>query len=38
MIIIKQLNMKITKTYKTHEECYVDKNYINRNGDGYTFL
>ena len=26
-----------SKTYKTHEECYVDKNYINRNGDGYTF-
>ena len=26
-----------SKTYKTHEECFVDKNYINRNGDGYTF-
>lgn len=26
-----------SKCYKTHEECYVDKNYINRNGDGYTF-
>ena len=26
-----------SKTYKTHEECYIDKNYINRNGDGYTF-
>ena len=26
-----------SKSYKTHEECYVDKNYINRNGDGYTF-
>ena len=23
--------------YKTHEKCYVDKNYINRNGDGYKF-
>jgi DNA-directed RNA polymerase II subunit RPB2 len=26
-----------SKSYKTHEECFVDKNYINRNGDGYTF-
>jgi DNA-directed RNA polymerase II subunit RPB2 len=26
-----------SKSYKTHEECYVDRNYINRNGDGYTF-
>jgi DNA-directed RNA polymerase II subunit RPB2 len=26
-----------SKSYKTHEECYIDKNYINRNGDGYTF-
>ena len=23
--------------YRTKESCYVDKNYINRNGDGYTF-
>ena len=26
-----------SKIYRTHEECFVDKNYINRNGDGYTF-
>jgi len=26
-----------SRSYKTHEETYVDKNYINRNGDGYTF-
>ena len=26
-----------SKSYKTHEECFVDKNYVNRNGDGYTF-
>ena len=26
-----------SRSYKTHEECYIDKNYINRNGDGYTF-
>ena len=25
-----------SKSYKTHEECYIDKNYVNRNGDGYT--
>ena len=23
--------------YLDHEECYIDKNYIHRNGDGYTF-
>ena len=23
--------------YRTNEECYVDKNYIHRNGDGYNF-
>jgi len=23
--------------YRTHEECYIDKNYVDRNGDGYTF-
>ena len=23
--------------FRTHEESYVDKNYIHRNGDGYTF-
>ena len=26
-----------SKSYRTNEECYVDKNYINCNGDGYTF-
>ena len=24
-------------SYRTIEECYVDKNYIHRNGDGYNF-
>ncbi len=26
-----------SKSYKTSEETYVDKNYIDRNGDGYNF-
>jgi DNA-directed RNA polymerase II subunit RPB2 len=26
-----------SKIYKTNEETYVDKNYINRNGEGYNF-
>jgi len=26
-----------SKIYKTDEEVYVDKNYIDRNGDGYNF-
>ena len=26
-----------SKIYRTNEPCFVDKNYINRNGDGYTF-
>ena len=26
-----------SRVYRTSEECYVDKNYIHRNGDGYTF-
>uniref|UniRef100_A0A6C0FC32 DNA-directed RNA polymerase n=1 Tax=viral metagenome TaxID=1070528 RepID=A0A6C0FC32_9ZZZZ len=26
-----------SKIYRTNESCFVDKNYINRNGDGYTF-
>jgi len=26
-----------SKSYRTTEECYVDKTYIDRNGDGYTF-
>jgi len=24
-------------TFRTNEECYIDKNYIDKNGDGYTF-
>ena len=27
----------LSKTYRTDEESYVDKNYIERNGDGYNF-
>ena len=27
----------LSKIYRTHEKSYIDKNYINRNGDGYTF-
>ena len=26
-----------SKTFKTNEECYVDKNFTSRNGDGYDF-
>ena len=26
-----------SKIFRTNEECFIDKNYINRNGDGYTF-
>jgi DNA-directed RNA polymerase II subunit RPB2 len=26
-----------SKIYKTNEETYIDKNYIDRNGEGYTF-
>jgi DNA-directed RNA polymerase II subunit RPB2 len=26
-----------SKVFRTKESCYVDKNYIHRNGDGYTF-
>jgi DNA-directed RNA polymerase II subunit RPB2 len=26
-----------SKSYKTNEESYIDRNYVNRNGDGYTF-
>ena len=26
-----------SKTFRTHEETYIDKNYIDRNGDGYNF-
>jgi len=27
-----------SKIHRTSEETYVDKNYINRNGDGYEFV
>ena len=26
-----------SKIFRTNEDCFVDKNYINRNGDGYAF-
>ena len=26
-----------SKMYRTNEESYIDKNYIDRNGDGYSF-
>jgi DNA-directed RNA polymerase II subunit RPB2 len=26
-----------SRVYRTNEETYIDKNYIDRNGDGYTF-
>ena len=26
-----------SRMYRTNEECYIDKNYLHRNGDGYTF-
>ncbi len=26
-----------SKSYKTTEETYIDKNYVDRNGDGYSF-
>ena len=26
-----------SKVYRTNEESYIDKNYIDRNGDGYSF-
>jgi len=26
-----------SKLHRTSEECYIDKNYINRNGEGYVF-
>ena len=26
-----------SKVYRTKEESYIDKNYIQKNGDGYTF-
>jgi DNA-directed RNA polymerase II subunit RPB2 len=27
----------MSRVYRTHEETFVDKNYIARNGDGYNF-
>jgi DNA-directed RNA polymerase II subunit RPB2 len=27
----------LSRTYRTTEESYVDKNYVERNGDGYSF-
>jgi len=27
----------LSRTYRTHEESYIDKNYVDRNGDGYSF-
>ena len=26
-----------SKVFRTHEETYIDKNYVERNGDGYSF-
>ena len=26
-----------SRSYKTNEESFIDKNYVNRNGDGYSF-
>ena len=26
-----------SRCYRTNEECYIDKNYVERNGDGYSF-
>ena len=26
-----------SRTYRTNEECYVDKSYLDRNGDGFKF-
>lgn len=26
-----------SKTYKTNEDTYIDKNYLHKNGDGYNF-
>ena len=26
-----------SRIFRTQEECYIDKNYIERNGDGYNF-
>jgi len=26
-----------SRCFRTNEECYIDKNYVDRNGDGYSF-
>jgi DNA-directed RNA polymerase II subunit RPB2 len=26
-----------SRIYRTREECYIDRNYVERNGDGYNF-
>ncbi len=26
-----------SKVYRINEQCYIDKNYVDRNGDGYSF-
>ena len=33
--IIKFIDSSIS--YRTKEDCYIDRNYVNFNGDGYTF-
>ena len=33
--IIKYMDQ--SKIYRTTEDCYIDQNYIQKNGDGYTF-
>ena len=30
-------NLYPVNTFRSTEEAYIDKNYIHRNGDGYTF-
>ena len=27
----------MSRVYRTNEECYIDKNYMHRNGEGYNF-
>lgn len=27
----------LSRVHRTHEECFIDQNYIARNGDGYNF-
>ena len=34
-IVVKYVDNSIS--FKTKEDCYIDKNYVNFNGDGYTF-